>query len=389
MRIRTPFLPLVSLVVALVVGGPGVAASAVSGTAASVSATTVTAGGSVRADVATLGLVALGQTGAYFEATITAGTSLTFEVDRVNPNAEAVETRTYVGVVSTIVNGGFGAADSTVAVSWASTWVDYPAQTLTLAPQEHNTAVFTVAVPAGTAPGQYVSSIVLENAEPEAGTGQVALNRIVRQAIAVSIRVPGELAPAFSLGLASLGETAGNTVVTLQTTNDGNQHLAPAGVMTLKDSLGAEISTNSITMGSFYAGMSTRVSVGLTGALDPGDYLISLELTDPLTGVSASVVDAPLTVAAPSLPERAQELLAQVPPGHAPWLIVLLIAGALGLVSLGVLGALGVRRLRRWRAARAAGKVPVTAPGAAVPGAAAGPASLGSAAAPDRPARRG
>jgi hypothetical protein len=308
----------------------------------------------LRADVPPLGLTALGQNGAFFDVTIAAGESAQFEIDRVNPGDSSVEARTYVGVVSTIVNGGFGAADSTAAPSGASTWIDYPAGVFTLAAQEKNTAAFTVSVPAGTAPGQYVSSIVLENAVPDAGTGQVALDRIVRQAVAVSIRVPGPLAPEFSLGRASLGEVAGSTVVSVRTSNDGNQHLAPAGTLTLADSDGALLSTHEIVMGSFYAGMSTTVAVNLGSLLAPGDYLLTLELADPLTGVTAGVFEVPLTVAAPDLFEQATDFFApleNLAPGFTPLLIGLLIAGLLGLLTVSVFG---IRRMLRLRGLRTA-----------------------------------
>ena len=336
---QSPRVLITAVVLATLVAGPALTASAAP---------------LIQADVPPLGLVAIEQNGPFFDATIAAGSSLGFEIDRVNPNDAVVEARTYVGVVSTIVNGGFGAADSTVAATGASTWVDYPAQTFTLQPQEHNTAAFTVAVPTGTAPGQYVSSIVLENAVAEAGTGQVALNRIVRQAVAISIRVPGALAPAFSLARASLGETAGNTVVAVRTSNDGNQHLAPEGTMIVSNSRGEVISTNTVTMGSFYAGMSTTVSVMLDGLLDAGDYTMTLKLADPLTGVAASALDVPLTVAEPHLFDKATELFAPLadlaPPGFTPLLIGLILAGVLGLL---LVAGLGMRHLQRMRRARA------------------------------------
>jgi len=331
-------------VATLVVAGPVLIAAAV-----------------VETDAPTLGLIALDQNGAFFEATIAAGGAESFKVDRVNPNDAAVAARTYVGVVSTIVNGGFGAADSTASPSGASSWVDYTAETLTLQPQEHNTAAFTVAVPEGTAPGQYVSSIVLENTVAEAGTGQIALNRVTRQVVAISIRVPGTLQPAFSLGRASLGETAGLSVVSVRTTNDGNQHLAPAGTMTLSTSAGEVLSTNDITMGSFYAGMSTTVVVTLGSQLEPGDYTMMLNLADPLTGVTASVLDVPLSVAAPDLFEQATEFFAPItnlaPPGFTPLLVGLLVAGVLGLLAVGIRGVrrLVLRRLGRESPAPAAG----------------------------------
>jgi len=339
MRIRSPFLLITATV--MLTFGPALAASA------------APLPGVLQADVPPLGLVALEESGPFFDATIAAGDTRSFEVERVNPNDAVVEARTYVGVVSTIVNGGFGAADSTAKISGASTWVDYPTGLLTLEAQERDTAAFTVTVPADTAPGQYVSSIVLENAVAEAGTGTVALDRIVRQAVAISIRVPGELEPAFSLGQASLGLTAGTSVITVATENGGNQHLAPEGTMTLMDATGAVISTHPITMGSFYAGTSTSVAVALGSPLAPGDYTLTLELTDVPTGVSASVVDVPLSIAEPDLFDQAKEFLAPItnlaPPGFTPLLIGLLVAGLLGLILAAVLGIRHLRRRRRER----------------------------------------
>ncbi len=319
-------------------GGPALAASA------------ATAPQAVHhADAPSLGLVAVAQTGPYFDAIIAAGATKSFVVDRVNSGNAAVSARTYVGVVGTIVNGGFGAANATAPLSGASTWVDYPQQVLDLAAGEHSAADFTVTVPSDTPAGQYVSSIVLENAVASAGgSGEMTMNRIVRQAVAVSIRVPGAFAPAFSLGAASLGEVAGNTVVSVDTSNTGNQHLAPKGTMTMSDSTGKVISSHPITMGSFYAGMSTQVVVALTGQLPPGDYTMSLTLRDPLTGVQASAQNVALKIAAPDVFEQASQLFAPVtnlaPPGFTPLLIGLIVAGVLGLL---VMAALGTRRLGR------------------------------------------
>lgn len=337
MRIRHPF-PLLTAGALL-----AVLSVLTTGPVAALAATTP-------ADAPPLGLIALDQAGSFFDTTISPGESLSFEVERVNPTDSAVEAQTYVGMVSTIVNGGFGAGEATAAVSGASTWVDYPAGTLALAPLERSTAAFTVTVPADAAPGQYVSSIVLENSAPGAGAGQIALDRRVRTAVAVSIRVPGDLAPAFSLGRATLEQGAGSQVVTVEASNTGNQHLAPAGTLTVTGADAAVISTTELTMGSIYAGTSTEVSVMLDSPLAPGDYTMTLTLADPLTGVEASVVDAPLSIAAPDLFAQLTEPLTgllDLSPKWAPLLIVLLVVGFIGFVAMSVFGFVTLNRRRQ------------------------------------------
>lgn len=297
--------------------------------------------GALLMEMPALGLVALGQPGSFFDVTIAAGDSVTLDVDRVNLSDVFVEARTYVGVVSTIINGGFEAGDGADTPTGASTWVNYPGSALTLAPRAHSPAAFAVSVPVGTAPGQYVSSIVLENAVPDAGTGEIALNRVVRQVLAISIRVPGDLAPEFSLGRAVLGAEAGNTVVSVRTANNGNQHLWPEGTLTLRDSAGTVIATAPVTMGSFYAGTQTRITVALQGMLAPGDYRLALALTDRLTGARASIEEIPLNVAEPDLFAQGAPLFAPLsavsPPLFTPILIGLILAGLLGLTALVVI----------------------------------------------------
>ncbi|HAG61135.1 MAG TPA: hypothetical protein DIT15_00695 [Arthrobacter bacterium] len=154
-----------------------------------------------------------------------------------------------------------------------------------------------MSVPAGTAPGEYISSLILENDVPVQGSGSVVLNQIVRQAVAVSIRVPGPLEPAFTLGTASHKTTADRSVIDVQITNTGNSNLKPAGSLVIHDHNGKTISKAPVTMDSLYAHAGTLVETTLAGKLQPGDYTVGITLTDPTTKVSATAADLPFTVA--------------------------------------------------------------------------------------------
>ena len=301
-------------------------------------------------DPAPLALSAVGQAGSYFDVTINPGSTLTLDVARTNPGSSAAMAHSFAGSVFTIVNGGFGAVDSAADVTGATTWVNYPDQVFSLGAGVTDIKSFTVKVPAGTAPGQYISSIVLQNNEAAPGEGQVALDRIVRQAIAISIRVPGALNPEFSIGAASYENVAGRSVVSVALSNVGNQNLKPAGTMTIKDAAKKVVSEAPVTMGSVYAEMDTSVAVTFAGLFLPGEYTVTLFLTDPLTGVSASIIDAPFTVVLPS--SDSQSPLTSLPaifqdavdnPGILTFVLVLI---GLLIVAVVVVGYLAFRRLR-------------------------------------------
>ena len=109
---------------------------------------------------------------------------------------------------------------------------------------------------------------MLESAEPVEGSGEVALNQIVRQALPVTVQVPGPLEPAFEFGRAGHIDTAGRSVVQVGITNTGNAHVEPAGDLTIRDDSGETVSEAEATMSNFFAGTETQVETTLDGALD-------------------------------------------------------------------------------------------------------------------------
>lgn len=244
-----------------------------------------------------LSLKPVDQPGSYFNLTIEPGQSRQLRAALGNYGSAALPARTYAADAYSIINGGFGAKDRDSTPTGTTTWLSYPTQVLQLPAGQANIRTFTVTVPAGTAPGEYISSIILENDVPIQGSGTVVLNQIVRQAVAVSIRVPGPLEPAFTLGTASHKITADRSVIDVQITNTGNSNLKPAGSLVIHDHTGKTISQAPVTMDSLYAHAGTLVETTLAGKLQPGDYTVAITLTDPSTKVSATGTDLPFTVA--------------------------------------------------------------------------------------------
>jgi hypothetical protein len=243
-----------------------------------------------------LSLKAVGQSSPYFSLTLTPGQTVSLEVELGNHAARSMSVRTYAADAYSIVNGGFGVKGRDSRPTGTTGWVSYPTKVLELPAGEASIRTFSVTVPAGTMPGQYLAGLVLENDVPVKGSGSVALDQLVRQALAISIQVPGPLNPAFRLDSASHHFVAGHSVVGERVANSGNAHLRPSGRVIIRDSSGRTVSEAPIAMGSLYSHDTTEVRSTLAGLLQPGEYTATVTLTDPETKTTATGKDLPFTV---------------------------------------------------------------------------------------------
>jgi hypothetical protein len=214
---------------------------------------------------------------------------------------------------------------------------------------------FSVTVPPGTPAGEYVTSVILENAAPIKGRGRVALDQVVRQAIAVAVRVPGPLRPGLAVGAASHSVVAERSVVAVEVSNTGNQRLAPAAKLVLRDETGAVVSRATVVMGSFYAGTSTKVEMTLARPLAPGRYRVDVTLDDEARsaraaarGLPLTVVDATTEVATGSAPSVGRQVVDALQPGSLRIWLIALVALPAALAAVGLVAV----RLRSTRSHR-------------------------------------
>jgi len=231
-----------------------------------------------------LGLTPAGQAAAYFDLTLVPGEQRHLEVEAANFGDEAVLARTYAADVYSIVNGGFGADLYGEDATGTTSWLTYATQQITLGPREALIVSVAVTVPGGTPPGQYIAALVIENVEPQRGTGPVALDQVNRNAIAVAIDVPGPRQPTLMIGAVGHKSVAGHSIVTFEVDNPGSVHLKPTGAVRLLDAGRSEIASARVVMDSVYASTGTLLEVPLADPLLPGDYCAELSLTDPATG---------------------------------------------------------------------------------------------------------
>ncbi len=247
-------------------------------------------------DMPKLGIEPANSDEIFFSETVRPGDSKTLTVALSNAGKTDVTILTYAADVYSLINGGLGVNLSDAPVSGATTWLDYPTQTVKIPHGEGLQVEFQLTVPPGVRPGEYVTSLVIQNAEPVKGTGAVTVDQILRQAIAVAIRVPGDEHPGLEIGSVVYRDNALIDSLLIEVRNTGNIHLKPAGSVRVLDPRGETKLDVEVGMDSVYAGTTTMLEIGLTESFDTGDYQISVQLDDHDRGGSASIVDMPFAV---------------------------------------------------------------------------------------------
>ncbi|MDQ2854423.1 MAG: hypothetical protein M3R32_06130 [Chloroflexota bacterium] len=244
-----------------------------------------------------LALSPIDQAGSFFDLTLRPGQSRRLEVRIANDGGMAIVARTYSADVYTIINGGFGGRLRDEPRTGMTGWVVYPTDVLALAPGEGILRAFTVTVPPDAGPGEYISSLVLENDQPILSQDAIGLNQIVRQALAIVVTVPGLRSPGLAIGEATHKVVAGASIIRIAVENIGNIRLKPIVGFTLLNATGSEVSRANMQMDTFYSLTSTFIEFPLAALLQPGTYSVQLTLADARQGVHtqkqlALVVDA-------------------------------------------------------------------------------------------------
>lgn len=237
-----------------------------------------------------------GVDGDFFTLEAEAGTTNELTVVLGNADDEPLELLTYVGDVVPMTNGGFAIAEPDVPVTGPATWIDYPSDTLDFAPGEGVERTFKVTIPDDAEPGQYIAGISLQTAEPIAVEGSSLFNQIIRKTIAVFIIVPGEQTPAYDLGEPEIVPGTRRAQIMIPVNNTGNVLVKPRGELRLSNAAGETVLTAPIAMGSVYAGTTAPLAVSVPGSVPVGDYVLSVDLRDEATGVTASITESTVAI---------------------------------------------------------------------------------------------
>lgn len=233
----------------------------------------------------------------WFEVTIEAGERVTLTAGIRNTGDVPVSVRTYAANATNPPNGGFNAGTDEEEPTGATLWIDYPITTIEMQPDDEQQLDFTVTVPANTPPGEYVAGLVVQTAESIEIPGSETFRQIIRNTVSVDITVPGEMTSGYDLGEPELLPAGNQSALDIPITNTGTARIRPQGEIVITNPEGQAVVTSPVEMGSVYGGNTTSIRIVLPEQLPTGDYLVSVDLTDPATGTTASIEDAPVTLA--------------------------------------------------------------------------------------------
>jgi hypothetical protein len=242
------------------------------------------------------------ENGDYFDVTLEAGKTATLTATIGNGSSVPVKAITYAADAYSDLNGGFALKAAGSEPTGTTTWLDFPSQTIDFDAKQAIDQQFTVTVPEGTPPGQYIAGIAVETADAQAIAGDSPLSQKMRLATAVFITVPGPTTPEFAVSDLALVVDPQGTSLTGLVTNTGNVRVRPEGTVTIADAQGATVVEAPIKMGSVYAHDETHFLVTLPNPIPEGSYLANAKFEDPDTGATATLDNAAVTAAAPVAP---------------------------------------------------------------------------------------
>ena len=197
-----------------------------------------------------LSLRPVGQTGSFFDLSMRPGETRSIEVELANDGASALlaPNTSHSDVYTMRRRGGFGSRLRDEPQTGTTRWIAYPTDRIPLAAGQRSRRVLAVTVPADAGPGEYITSLVLENDQLIRGEGAVVINEVIRQAVAVVITVPGRRSPTLAIGKATHTVVAGMSVVAVALENTGNVRLKPVAAFLLLDSMGHRVSQTRVPL---------------------------------------------------------------------------------------------------------------------------------------------
>ena len=188
----------------------------------------------------------------------------------------------------------------------AGSWITLDSTAVTLAPGAHRQVGFTVHVPPGTPPGEWVGGIVAE------ASHQVAASKPHQKAnvqikirdltiVAVEAKVPGAKVVDFGIGTVTTGGRGGFQQLFVHFASRGNVLLKPTGRILVFDSNNKLVETLPFTMDTFLPRTAIDYPLLLKTALRSGDYRAAITLRVP--GVKAFTATRPFSVSQANVKE--------------------------------------------------------------------------------------
>lgn len=243
----------------------------------------------------------------YIIDNVAPGGSITRHIQVSNGTAQALPITTYADA-ATISAGGFRVADGH-AVNDLVSWTSTDPTAFTLAPGTAKVVTVHVVVPRDAPAGERYG-VVLAEARPAAGAGQITLVSRVGVRMYVSVAAGGPPVSDFSIDqLQAERDDAGNPVVQASVDNIGGRALDMTGKLTLDHGPGGlSAGPFPVRLGTTLApGQREPVSVVLDKALPAGPWHARIELqSDLLRRAAEATITFPLALGTKAAPVAAK-----------------------------------------------------------------------------------
>ncbi|MCH8920477.1 MAG: DUF916 domain-containing protein [Chloroflexi bacterium] len=220
------------------------------------------------------------ETFSFFSHKLTAGETLE-DAAIVQNNGDVTATaRVYLADGVTSINGGTAFTHEGFQTHGTANWLTLESEEITLAPGEEGIVSFTISVPAGTSPGEYVAGLVVQGeADAQAGNAGFTVNVVKRSAVAVLVDVPGaRLAELEITGVGLDQQNENGSVFIVDVRNTGNILLKGTGLIVIEDGNGTELATVRFEMDTVLAHDSTSFYVSHPIHLEDGSYQLAATL---------------------------------------------------------------------------------------------------------------
>lgn len=200
-----------------------------------------------------------------------------------NSGTEPLRLVTFTGNTVPKVNGGLSMRPEGEEHQGATAWVTYPTEEITLEPGAEQAKAFSVSVPDGIEPGEYVVPIAAETLDSFAVGGSPNFRQKIRKIIAVYIVIPGDYEASFELGSPQIVYGEQGPAIEIPLTNTGGTSLRLLGSIELTNAVGDVVVDSQAAMGTLYLGQESMFRKQLSGVLEPGAYSLSFTMSDQET----------------------------------------------------------------------------------------------------------
>ncbi len=272
-------------------------------------------GGAQAVDNGTLGIRPATES-AYFHLSVAPGSSLAETALVTNRTTEPLSLLTYVVDGTTTPQGEFALESQDAQPRSVGLWTTLNATSITVPPETEIAVPFTITVPVGTMPGDYVGGVIIQTSVVTGETSSAAdgtavrIDVVNRQGVRIYLNVAGEAVLGLRSGALSWAQEGSVVDVTLPVTNTGNTTLHPNGSVAFESLLGANTTIDVTTPQSILPGATVNLTATLT----------------PAALIQVGRLSATVTSEAPDLTQTANFI-------SIPWWILLAVLAILAIAA--------------------------------------------------------